>query len=175
MTFRFETDYDLETLTAMAKGIRRTVRKKRSCLVHIFAALVVLMEAFFLLMDLRKNALDVGDVLALIAVLAIIIVVRTEDRLNARTARARLLPGTEHASTVFDEDGYAVTTSVNEGRWQYKQIFAVAETERYFILTLSKDYQGKDRKAGRIYQVKTIPRVKPPPMTLRMRGDIHAR
>lgn len=27
MTFRFETDYDLETLTAMAKGIRRTVRK----------------------------------------------------------------------------------------------------------------------------------------------------
>lgn len=116
MTFRFETDYDLETLTAMAKGIRRTVRKKRSCLVHIFAALVVLMEAFFLLMDLRKNALDVGDVLALIAVLAIIIVVRTEDRLNARTARARLLPGTEHASTVFDEDGYTVTTSVNEGR-----------------------------------------------------------
>ena len=65
MTFRFETDYDLETLTAMAKGIRRTVRKKRSCLVHIFAALVVLMEAFFPLMDLRKNALDVGDVLAL--------------------------------------------------------------------------------------------------------------
>ena len=196
MTFRFETDYDLETLTAMAKGIRRTVRKKRSCLVHIFAALVVLMEAFFLLMDLRKNALDVGDVLALIAVLAIIIVVRTEDWLNARTARARLLPGTEHASTVFDEDGYTVTTSVNEGRWQYKQIFAVAETERYFILTLSKDYaQAVDKRhAGRkhsgipcIYQgkrpgkpvvyigLKTIPRVKPPPMTLRMRGDIHAR
>ena len=137
MTFRFETDYDLETLTAMAKGIRRTVRKKRSCLVHIFAALVVLMEAFFLLMDLRKNALDVGDVLALIAILAIIIVVRTEDRLNARTARARLLPGTEHASTVFDE-----------GRWQYKQIFAVAETERYFILTLSKDYAQAVDKEG---------------------------
>jgi hypothetical protein len=148
MTFRFETDYDLETLTAMAKGIRRTVRKKRSCLVHIFAALVVLMEAFFLLMDLRKNALDVGDVLALIAVLAIIIVVRTEDRLNARTARARLLPGTEHASTVFDEDGYTVKTSVNEGRWQYKQIFAVAETERYFILTLSKDYAQAVDKEG---------------------------
>lgn len=148
MTFRFETDYDLETLTAMAKGIRRTVRKKRSCLVHIFAALVVLMEAFFLLMDLRKNALDVGDVLALIAVLAIIIVVRTEDRLNARTARARLLPGTEHASTVFDEDGYTVKTSVNEGRWQYKQIFAVAETERYFILTPSKDYAQAVDKEG---------------------------
>ena len=151
MTFRFETDYDLETLTAMAKGIRRTVRKKRSCLVHIFAALVVLMEAFFLLMDLRKNALDVGDVLALIAVLAIIIVVRTEDRLNARTARARLLPGTEHASTVFDEDGYTVTTSVNKGRWQYKQIFAVAETERYFLLTRNSVHLSRKRPESRSY------------------------
>ena len=35
MTFRFETDYDLETLTAMAKGIRRTVRKKRHFLLEI--------------------------------------------------------------------------------------------------------------------------------------------
>ena len=148
MTFRFETDYDLETLTAMAKGIRRTVRKKRSCLVHIFAALVVLMEAFFLLMDLRKNALDVGDVLALIAVLAIIIVVRTEDRLNARAAKARLLPGTEHASTVFDEDGYTMTTSVTETRWQYAQILAIAETKRYFIFVLSKNHAQAVDKEG---------------------------
>ena len=148
MTFRFETDYDLETLTAMAKGIRRTVRKKRSCLVHIFAALVVLMEAFFLLMDLRKNALDVGDVLALIAVLAIIIVVRTEDRLNARAAKARLLPGTEHASTVFDEDGYIMTTSVTETRWQYAQILAIAETKRYFIFVLSKNHAQAVDKEG---------------------------
>ena len=49
---------------------------------------------------------------------------------------------------MFDEDGYAVTTSVNEGRWQYKQIFAVAETERYFILTLSKDYAQAVDKEG---------------------------
>ena len=55
---------------------------------------------------------------------------------------------TEHASTVFDEDGYTVKTSVNEGRWQYKQIFAVAETERYFILTLSKDYAQAVDKEG---------------------------
>ena len=148
MNFRFETDFDLETLEAMAKGLRRTVRKKRSCLVHIFAALVVLAEAFFLLMDLRKDALDLGDLLALIAVLAIIIVVRTEDRLNARTARARLLPGTEHAGTAFDEDGYTMTTSVNEGRWQYAQILAIAETERYFILVLSKVYAQAVDKEG---------------------------
>mgnify|MGYP002517753991 CR=1 FL=1 len=148
MNFRFETDFDLETLTAMAKGIRQTVRKKRSRRVHIFAALVVLAEAFFLLMDLKKDALDLGDVLTLIAALAVILVVRTEDRLNARAARSRLLPGTEHASTVFDEDGYTVKTSVNEGRWQYKQIFAIAETERYFILVLSKDYAQAVDKEG---------------------------
>ena len=149
MTFRFETDYDLETLTAMAKGIRRTVRKKRSRRVHAFAAIVVLLGILMLLVGLlSKEPFDVRDAVTLLAVLAVLVTGLSEDRLNARTARARLLPGTEHASTVFDEDGYTVTTSVNEGRWQYKQIFAVAETERYFILTLSKDYAQAVDKEG---------------------------
>ena len=30
MGIQFETDYNMETLTAMAKGLRKTVRKKRS-------------------------------------------------------------------------------------------------------------------------------------------------
>ena len=38
MGIQFETDYNMETLTAMAKGLRKTVRKKRSRRVHIFAA-----------------------------------------------------------------------------------------------------------------------------------------
>ena len=49
MNFRFETDYDLDTLTAMAKGLRRTVRKKRSRRVHVFAAITFLLCACGLL------------------------------------------------------------------------------------------------------------------------------
>lgn len=35
MGIQFETDYNMETLTAMAKSLRKTVRKKRSRRVHI--------------------------------------------------------------------------------------------------------------------------------------------
>ena len=124
MNFRFETDYDLDTLTAMAKGIRRTVRKKRSRRVHVFAAITFLLCACGLLAGLL------------------------EDRLNARAAKARLLPGTEHAATVFDEDGYTMTTGVTETRWQYAQILAIAETKRYFILALSKNHAQAVNKEG---------------------------
>ena len=43
MGIQFETDYNMETLTAMAKGLRKTVRKKRSRRVHIFAAVVLIL------------------------------------------------------------------------------------------------------------------------------------
>ena len=43
MGIQFETDYNMETLTAMAKGLRKTVRRKRSRRVHIFAAVVLVL------------------------------------------------------------------------------------------------------------------------------------
>lgn len=149
MDFRFETDYDLDTLTAMAKGIRRTVRKKRSRRVHAFAAIVVLLGIRMLLVGLlSKEPFDVRDAVTLLAVLAVLVTGLSEDRLNARAAKARLLPGTEHASTVFDEDGYTMTTSVTETRWQYAQILAIAETKRYFIFVLSKNHAQAVDKEG---------------------------
>lgn len=39
MGIQFETDYNMETLTAMAKGLRKTVRRKRSRRVHILRQL----------------------------------------------------------------------------------------------------------------------------------------
>ena len=149
MDFRFETDYDLDTLTAMAKGIRRTVRKKRSRRVHAFAAIVVLLGILMLLVGLlSKEPFDVRDAVTLLAVLAVLVTGLSEDRLNARAAKARLLPGTEHTSTVFDEDGYTMTTSVTETRWQYAQILAIAETKSYFIFVLSKNHAQAVDKEG---------------------------
>ncbi|MEI3064904.1 MAG: YcxB family protein [Oscillospiraceae bacterium] len=49
---------------------------------------------------------------------------------------------------MFDEDGYTMTTSVTETRWQYAQILAIAETKRYFILALSKNHAQAVDKEG---------------------------
>ena len=122
MGIQFETDYNMETLTAMAKGLRRTVRKKRSRRVHIFAAVV----------------------------LVVILVSLFEDKLNAWFARKRLLPGTEHAVATFEEDGYVSATGVTESRFSYAQIVAVAETARYFVFALSSHHtQAYDKRTIR--------------------------
>lgn len=126
MGIQFETDYNMETLTAMAKGLRKTVRKKRSRRVHIFAAVVL--------------------VLGILTILATVF----EDRLNAWFARKRLLPGTEHAAATFEEDGYVSATGVTESRFSYAQIVAVAETARYFVFALSSHHtQAYDKRTIR--------------------------
>ena len=125
MDFRFETDYDLDTLTAMAKGLRRTVRKKRSRRVHVFTAIAFLLCACGLLTGLLSGEpFDARDAVTLLAVLTGLVTGLLEDWLNARAAKARLLPGTEHAATVF------------------------AETKRYFILALSKNHAQAVDKEG---------------------------
>ena len=49
MEFTTTTDYDMKTLTAIARALRKTVRKKRSRRAHIFGWIVVLLGTFLLL------------------------------------------------------------------------------------------------------------------------------
>ena len=144
MGIQFETDYNMETLTAMAKGLRKTVRKKRSRRVHIFAAVVLILGLLTIL------ATTAGGVVTLLAMLVVILVSLFEDRLNAWFARKRLLPGTEHAAATFEEDGYVSATGVTESRFSYAQIVAVAETARYFVFALSSHHtQAYDKRTIR--------------------------
>lgn len=147
MGIEFETDYNMETLTAMAKGLRKTVRKKRSRRVHIFAAVVLILG---LLTILAGEPLGASGVVTLLALLVLILATVFEDRLNAWFARKRLLPGTEHAVATFEEDGYVSATGVTESRFSYAQIVAVAETARYFVFALSSHHtQAYDKRTIR--------------------------
>lgn len=49
MEFTTATDYDMKTLTAMAKALRKTVRKRKSRRAHIFGWIVVLLGTLLLL------------------------------------------------------------------------------------------------------------------------------
>lgn len=140
MEFRFETDYNLETLTAMAKGLRKTVRRKRNRRTRIFAGIVLVIGLVSSALSIAsKEPLRARNLLVLLAMLCVIYASLQEDRLNARAAKRRLLPGTEHAGCVFGEDGYTIKTSVTESRFSYAQIRAVAELPRYLVLALSNN------------------------------------
>ena len=145
MGIQFETDYNMETLTAMAKGLRKTVRRKRSRRVHIFAAVVLVLGILTILATVAGGEpLGASGVVTL---LVVILVSLFEDKLNAWFARKRLLPGTEHAAATFEEDGYVSATGVTESRFSYAQIVAVAETARYFVFALSSHHtQAYDKR-----------------------------
>ena len=120
MGIQFETDYNMETLTAMAKSLRKTVRKKRSRRVHIFAAVVLILGLLTILATTAGGEpLGASGVVTLLAMLVVILVSLFEDKLNAWFARKRLLPGTEHAAATFEEDGYVSATGVTESRFSY--------------------------------------------------------
>ena len=148
MGIQFETDYNMETLTAMAKGLRKTVRRKRSRRVHIFAAVVLVLGLLTILATTAGGEpLGASGVVMLLAMLMVILVSLFEDRLNAWFAKKRLLPGTEHAVATFEEDGYVSATSMSESKFSYAQIVAVAETERYFVFALSSHHtQAYDKR-----------------------------
>ena len=93
MNFRFETDYDLDTLTAMAKGLRRTVRKKRSRRVHVFTAIAFLLCACGLLAGLlSREPFDARDAVTLLAILTGLVTGLLEDRPMPRLPKPGCFP-----------------------------------------------------------------------------------
>jgi len=138
MEFIFETQYNAKTMTAMAKALRKTIRKKHSRRSHIFGWIVTALA--LLLVFSGGFVLDMRTVVTLAAVLAILTVLLFEDRLNGVLAKKRLLPGTEKAVSVFNESGFNTTTEIGRTDWNYEKILIIAETSDFFVFILSANH-----------------------------------
>ncbi len=107
MEFIFETTYNQKALTAMAKGIRKTARKKRTKRSHIFGWIVIALALFLALADIKDGIeFTPNRIITLLAALVIFIVLLFEDKINGYVARKRLLPGTEKSKVAFTEEGF---------------------------------------------------------------------
>ena len=137
MEFVFETDYDRKAVTAMAKGLRKTVRKKHSRRSHIFGWIVI---ALGLLLSWPSEEVKASDVLVWAAIAVMLGALLFEDRLNGYFARKKMLPGTSHAKAIFTEDGYRSETQMGNTEWKYENITAMAETKDYFVFLFSKNH-----------------------------------
>ena len=137
MEFVFETDYDRKAMTAMAKGLRKTVRKKHSRRSHIFGWIVI---ALGLLLSWPSEEVKASDVVTWITIAVMLGALLFEDRLNGYFARKKMLPGTSHAKAIFTEDGYRSETQMGNTEWKYENITAMAETKDYFVFLFSKNH-----------------------------------
>ena len=149
MEFTFDTVYDQKAVTAMANGLRKTIRNKHSRRSHLFGWIVIIL-AVLLTLPRHGETLEIGlkTVVTWLAALVIFLTLLCEDKLNAWVARRHMLAGTDHAVSTFTSDGYTSETAMGTTQWRYENIEVVAENRDYFIFVFDKRYAQVYAKQG---------------------------
>lgn len=141
MEFRFETVYNKETLTAMARALRKTVRRKRSLMSHIFGWMVLALGTVLMIPAEGENfKFDISAAVTIIALLAILVVLFAEDKLNGTIAYKRLMTGLVGAKSTFTESGYTTTLDLGKTEWHYENVGTIAENKDYFVFIFDKNH-----------------------------------
>ncbi|MBQ8333296.1 MAG: YcxB family protein [Clostridia bacterium] len=148
MEFQFETDYSRKALTAMAKAVRKTVRKKRSRRTHIFGWIVLVIGLLLALPLGEDDAIQAGDILGFFISGLLLVVLIFEDRLNGLIAGTRMLPGMKHNSAVFGEENYTTSNEMGKTEWHYDKIDALAESRDYFVFVFGNNHAQVYGKSG---------------------------
>ena len=141
MEFRFETNYDLKALTAMAKSLRKTVRKKHSRRSHLFGWIITVL-ALLLILPLgdKPFVLNFNTVITGLAALVILFTLVFEDKINGYVAKKRMPVGTDKAVTVFTLEGYVSITELGRSEFSYEKIALLAETKDYFVFIIDASH-----------------------------------
>jgi len=141
MEFVFESVYDQQAVAAMARALRKTVRKKHSRRSHIIGWIVVA-AALALSFTTGEDGFAVTGktVLTWLVVLLMVVTLLFEDAINGYFARKRALPGTEHTTTTFDAEGYSSTNTAGDTRWSYENVQMFAEDVNYFVFVLNVNH-----------------------------------
>ena len=119
MEFTFDTVYDQKAVTSMARGLRKTIRRKRSRRAHIFGWILIVLT---LLLILPRNGeplvIDGRTVITWATGLFVLIALLFEDKLNAWFARRRMLAGTDRAVSTFTQDSYCSESAAGKTDWR---------------------------------------------------------
>ena len=144
MKYTFETLYNQEALTVMAKCLRKTVRRKKSKRSYIFGWIVVILAVILsVASDAESFAIDFKKVITWATALAIVVSFIFEDWLNGYFAKKRMLKGTEKSTSTFDTEiatAFISETAIGKSEFSYDKVAQIAETERYFIFIFSENH-----------------------------------
>ncbi len=133
--FTFETEYNMEALTAFVKVTKKTVQKNIQLMVLGFEILVIAMQFFVYIMTKDKHYLYT------ILIFLILFFIFQTDKFSAKITKRRMISGAERNVTVFEEDNYSTTTSMDKNVAKYECLMLLTETKDYFVFFISK-YQG---------------------------------
>lgn len=150
MEFIFDTVYDQRAVTAMARGLRKTIRRKQSRRSHVLGWILIVITVLLSLPGGNESLVfDGKTVLTWATGLFVLAALLFEDKLNAWFARKRMMPGTDRAVSVFVQDSYSSETDAGKTQWRYDNIRELAEDANYFIFIF-------DRRYAQVYDKRTL-------------------
>ena len=149
MEFKFETAYDQEAVTAMAKALRKTMRGKRSRRSHVFGVIVVIFAILLTLpLGEKEFVLDFRTIITWLVSAVLIFTLLFEDKINGYIARKRMLPGLDKSVVTFYPEVYCSETAVGKSEFKYDSIMMLAETSTHFVFVFSQSHaQIYDKKS----------------------------
>ena len=131
------TTYDRRALSALARALRKTIRRTRSRLLRVWCWVLLvlgLLSAWVSWGEWGAVALNGAVAVLMLAVLL------GEDAINAFFARRNALPGMEVCTVRFLEEHYETQIAGAATQWQYSKLLRLAENDRYLVLILGKNH-----------------------------------
>lgn len=149
MNFVFETLYDIDALTVMARAVRKTTHKKHSSRSRKFAWIVIVIAILFVAATVIMDDVGANTVFTVSAAVVMFVALVWEDRLNALIASKRMMKGSEKGVVTFYEDNYISATDVGITEFRYDVIEAVAKKGDYVVFVFS-------RRHAQVYDMRTL-------------------
>lgn len=149
MIFKFDTEYNLKTLTAMVKTIRKTTRKLRTVLLWICTIIVFIVALLFSVpLGILEVEADFSIIIMWIAVVFLVFVMIFEDRIGGFFIRKSLNPSLKTVKTTFMSEGYTAETEMGVSDFKYNTIRMIVETDDYFVFIFEKKHAQIIKKEG---------------------------
>ncbi|MBE6878757.1 MAG: YcxB family protein [Ruminococcaceae bacterium] len=138
MNFVFNTVYDMDALTAMARAVRKTTHKKHSSRSHKIGWVVILIAVLFVVLSVVTDNFGANTVFTALAALVMLAALIWEDKINAFFASKRMMKGSESGTVTFYDDNYVSATEVGTTEFKYKSIEAIAKRGDYIVFVFSR-------------------------------------
>ena len=135
MEFVNQTVIGKKELTALARGARKSIRRRRGHTIRIAGGAIILLNVFFAWTSLRigDSRWWINGVLALF----LLVVIFGEDQLNGRISAKYLLPDAQKVTASFGPEQYTHTTATSDNG-----LFSL----------LPQPQSGADLREKRLYQ-----------------------
>ena len=138
MNFVFNTVYDMDALTAMARAVRKTSHKKRSKRSRIFGLILIAVAAVIVAVSVMADKFSFNTFITALAAIVMLMAILFEDRLNALIASKRMIKGSEKGVVTFGEDNFVSATDIGTTEFKYNIIEVIAKRGDYIVFVLSR-------------------------------------